>query len=92
MNEISKELKVKSRNISYMVTSSNYYLEFCPSDLGNNDKFIISHVVKKTSSFAQLDIETQKNFKSMVLLEADEITKDAQSALLRTKEKYSENF
>ena len=74
-----------------MVTSSNYHLEFCPSDLGNNDKFIISHVVKKTSSFAQLDIETQKNFKSMVLLEADEITKDAQNALLRTKEKYNEN-
>ena len=64
-----------------MVTSSNYHLEFCPSDVGNNDKFIISHVIKETSSFAQLDSESQKNFKVIVLLEADKMTKEAQSAL-----------
>ena len=59
MNTINKELKLN------MVTSSNYHLEFCPSDV-DNDKFIISHVIKETSSFSQLDSETQKNFKVIV--------------------------
>ena len=76
MNTVNKELKLKSKSISYMVTSSNYHLEFCPSDVGNNDKFIISNVIKETSSVAQLDTESQKNFKVIVLLEADKMTKE----------------
>ena len=87
-----KEVKVKSSNIQYIVTSSNYHLEFNPADLGNNDRNIVSTVIKETASSVQLDPNMQKSFKTIVIHEADKLSKDAQSALRRMMEKYSSNM
>lgn len=60
-----------------------------PSDNDNQDKVIIQKVIKETSSMGGVDNKTQQfGFKIIVLHEIDNLTKDAQSALRRTMEKY----
>ena len=91
MNTETRDLKINSTTIQYTINSSNYHIEICPSDSENYDKYIISKVIKESSSVAQIDTKSQKRFKVIVLLDVDNLSKEAQAALRRTMEKYSKN-
>ena len=69
MNTETRELKVNSTTFQYTISSSNYHIELCPSDSEIYDKYIITKVIKESSSVAQLDTKSQKKFKVIVLLD-----------------------
>jgi replication factor C subunit 3/5 len=87
-NTETREFKVNSTSVEYNITSSNYHIELTPSDAEHHDRLVIQKVIKDTASTGLLDTKNQKSFKIIVLLEIDNLTKEAQAGLRRTMEKY----
>lgn len=76
------------RKLEVLTVASNYHIEVNPSDAGNNDRVVIQELLKTVAQTHQLNAESQKDFKVVVVCEADQLSKDAQHALRRTMEKY----
>jgi len=69
--------------------ASNYHIEICPADAGIHDRIVIQELVKQVAGTGQFNPEKQKQFKVIVISEANRLSKDAQHALRRTMEKYT---
>jgi len=74
------------------IVQSNYHIELTPSDVGNWDRSVIQDILKEIAQTQQIDLNAKKRFKVVVINEADGLSRDAQSALRRTMEKYSNNL
>ena len=87
----TKEMKVNSTNVQYTIASSNYHIELTPSDNGIHDRHIVNYVIKETASIGNINRKDNKFNKIIVIHEADNLSRDAQSSLRRTMEKYVGN-
>lgn len=81
-----------NRKLDVNVVQSNYHIELTPSDVGNWDRSVIQDILKEIAQTQQIDLNAKKKFKVVVINEADGLSRDAQSALRRTMEKYSNNL
>lgn len=81
-----------NRKIDITIVQSNYHIEITPADTGNYDRVIVQDLLKEIAQTAQVDAAAKQRFKVVVINEADSLTREAQSALRRTMEKYSTNL
>ncbi|KAK4048886.1 Replication factor C (RF-C) subunit [Microbotryomycetes sp. JL201] len=61
-------------------------------DAGNWDRSVIQEVLKEIAQTQQVDLNAKKRFKVVIINEADLLSRDAQSALRRTMEKFTANL
>ena len=81
-----------NRKIDVNIVSSNYHIELTPSDAGNYDRLVIQDILKEIAQTQNVDLNAKRKFKVVVINEADSLSRDAQSALRRTMEKYMGNL
>lgn len=79
------------RSVEVNMISSNYHIELCPADAGLNDRFVVQEVIKEIASSKSVTSSKQQvDFKIVILTEVDRLSKQAQAALRRTMEKYTQ--
>jgi len=81
-----------NRKIDINVVQSNYHIEITPSDAGNYDRQVVQELLKDIAQTQQVDLNAKKRFKVVIINEADGLSRDAQSALRRTMEKFTANL
>ncbi len=86
--------KHKSSLIEINIRHSKYHIEMNPSDVGNQDRLILTKLIKEsaTNSILFSNSNNQNNFTTFVIYDAEKMTTTAQAALRRTLEKYSEKI
>ncbi|KAH3764292.1 Replication factor C subunit RFC3 [Pelomyxa schiedti] len=86
----TKTIKGKegTKAVEITVMTSKFHTELTPSMLGTSDKLVVQEVIKEIAGTRSIDCGT--DFKVIVLHEADELSRQAQNALRRTMEKYTE--
>lgn len=81
------------RSVEINMISSNYHIEMSPGDAGLDDRYVIQDVIKEMAQNKNITSgatsEKKVEYKIVLLVEVDRLSRQAQAALRRTMEKYS---
>lgn len=83
------------RQIEINLITSNHHIELSPGDAGLNDRFVVQDIIKEMASNQNISSSLSDKasgkalFKTVVLTEVDQLSRQAQAALRRTMEKYT---
>jgi replication factor C subunit 3/5 len=89
-----------NKSVDINMITSNYHIELCPGDAGLNDRYVVQDVIKEmaqSKSIATAGTTTEAGpgkkasieYKVVILVEVDRLSRQAQAALRRTMEKYT---
>lgn len=92
-SEIKEFKATATTTVECVVYQSNYHLEVTPSESERYDRVIVNTLIKELAGSAQLDVieDIRYKFKVIVIHELDKLSREAQSGLRRTMEKYMHN-
>lgn len=83
------ELPTRKLEVEFTTVSSAFHVEMNPSDVGNNDRYVVGEIIKEMARNRPVGGDGAPAFKLLVLNEVDRLTKEAQHSLRRTMEKYA---
>mmetsp|Transcript_18868 Transcript_18868/g.34222 ORF Transcript_18868/g.34222 Transcript_18868/m.34222 type:complete len:355 (-) Transcript_18868:81-1145(-) len=83
------ELPNRKLEIELTTITSNYHVEMNPSDVGNNDRYVVQEIIKDMAKNRPLDVTGLRGYKVLLLSDVDRLSREAQQSLRRTMEKYS---
>ena len=83
------QLPSRVLEIEFATASSAYHVELNPSDVGNNDRYVVQEIIKNMAQNRAIGKDGEKTYKVLVLNEVDRLSKEAQHSLRRTMEEYS---
>lgn len=83
------ELPNRVLEVEFTTISSAFHVEMNPSDVGNNDRYVVGEIIKEMARNRPVTTDGKRGFKVLILNEVDRLSKEAQHSLRRTMEKYS---
>lgn len=90
------EVQTSSKTLEVTFLESNEYIEICPSAYNFQDKLVIQSVIKEMAQckpvMSFFSKKKEMSIKFIVITSAHDLTQEAQAALRRTIELYSECF
>lgn len=91
----SIEMNISSTKINVSYLESDEMIEISPGEYGYRDRHVIQNIIKEmaqTKPILSMFGSKKKSVKIIVINDAENLSKDAQAALRRTMEVYSDHF